>query len=158
VKKWESELAQIARENGGVLQARAVVEFARDESTALHQKFTWDDAAAADEYRLLQARNLIAVAVTVLPGVNTEVRAYVSMYDDRKIPGGGYRTIDSVMSSSISRARFMDQAKQEFGVWQKKYESLSELETVFSAMERVGKTKRRPVDRRGKTCQLVKSA
>jgi hypothetical protein len=43
----------------GRLMADAVVDAARDPSSALHPCFEWDDTAAAHEHRLDQARRLI---------------------------------------------------------------------------------------------------
>jgi hypothetical protein len=44
---------------GGRLTPNAVVEDARDKDSPLHSVFEWDDAVAADRFRIEQARNLI---------------------------------------------------------------------------------------------------
>lgn len=46
-------------ENGGRLTATDVVEAARIETSPLHRYFEWDDDAAAEAYRIEQARRLI---------------------------------------------------------------------------------------------------
>ena len=47
------ELDRIKKSNEeGLLKAEEVVEFARNPTTALHDRFTWDDSAAARQYRL----------------------------------------------------------------------------------------------------------
>lgn len=58
------ELTRIHQENDG-LTARALVDDATPPTAPLHPVFEWDDAKAADGYRLHQGRNLIrAVQVT----------------------------------------------------------------------------------------------
>lgn len=44
----------------GVLTPRAVVKDAKNPKSPLHSEFEWDDSAAAERYRLAQARDLIA--------------------------------------------------------------------------------------------------
>lgn len=58
-KAIAKRLERIARRNGGILTPDAVVEDARDESSPLHEQFTWDDTEAAKQWRLEQARTLI---------------------------------------------------------------------------------------------------
>ena len=50
-KEIQDELELIAEAHGGILYPRDVVEFAKDEETALHSQFTWDDSEAADEVK-----------------------------------------------------------------------------------------------------------
>lgn len=50
-------LQEIAQ--GGRLTAKAVVEDARNEDSPLHAEFEWNDAKAAEKFRLEQARTLI---------------------------------------------------------------------------------------------------
>lgn len=52
-------------ENQGRLTAPDVVDTARSEESLLHPYFEWDDSAAANEYRLTQARHLIRSVVVV---------------------------------------------------------------------------------------------
>lgn len=53
-----NELARINAERGGVTPA-LVVDEARPNDAPLHPAFTWDNAKAAELYRLDEARNLI---------------------------------------------------------------------------------------------------
>jgi hypothetical protein len=115
------ELRRIAKSHGGVLNPHDVVEFARNEKTALHSKFTWDDAKAGHEYRLWQARQVIRVNVEVLEGSKEPVKVFVSLRSDRGV--NGYR--------------LLQQAKDEADAWRVKYRRLIELVPVFEAMDRV---------------------
>ena len=127
------ELEKIRLDHGGVLRAADVVEFARNPRTALHARFTWDDSRAAHEYRLSQARELIRVVISVHPAINKPTRVYVSVESDRK-KGGGYRTMNEVMTNPDYRDELLDEARVDMERFQAKYAVLDELAGVFAAM------------------------
>lgn len=132
-----AELQNIAAENDNILNPRDVVEFARNPETALHSQFEWNDSAAAEEYRLWQARQIIRVTVTMeAPENDPPRRVFVSMMGDRNADGG-YRLLRDVLSDDDMRARLLMEAKAEMVTFRKKYAQLSELAKVFSAMEEV---------------------
>jgi len=134
------ELEQIRRASGGLLRPEDVVKFARNERTALHREFEWDDAKASAEYRLEQARKVIRVAVELLPSPHADqepIRAYVSVASDRVQPGGGYRSITDVMTDDELRAELVNEALGEVKRWRRKYERLRELVPIFRAIDRV---------------------
>lgn len=135
-----AELEQIRQSHGGLLRPEDVVKFARNKRTALHAEFEWDDEKASAEYRLWQARNVIRVAVTVLPSPHSDqepVRAYVSVVSDRVQPGGGYRAIADVMTNDEMRAELVNEALGEVKRWRRKYERLRELVPIFRAIDKV---------------------
>lgn len=68
-------LQQLADDNGGRLTPQAVVADARDPESPLHSRFTWDDAAAAEQHRLSQARQIIRSVEVVIKNTTTTVRA-----------------------------------------------------------------------------------
>ena len=135
----KQELDQIAEANDGLLRASDVVEFAKNPKTALHDRFDWDNTEAAHKWRLHQARQIIRVSVTVIenPKAETEYKAYVSLYDDRKMPQGGYRPFKEVMLDTNHSKQLLKQAHREFKLWQGKYKNLQELAPVFEAMDAV---------------------
>lgn len=139
VEQVREELEAIRSHHGGILRAEDVVEFARDETTALHRQFEWDDTEAAHQYRLEQARRVIRLRVTVTENLGSDrpVPMYVSLSSDRVIPGGGYRPFVDVMSDEQMRAELLRQAMEEFNRVARKYHALEELSPVFAAIERV---------------------
>jgi hypothetical protein len=136
-----TELQSIMRD--GLLRPRDVLEHARDESSALHPFFTWDDSAAAELRRLDEARRVIVsvrVHVQARPdSPPVQVRAFVSLAKDR-IVGRGYRETEVVLSDYDQRAELLRTALQELGALQRKYAVLSELAQVFAAVAQVSKT------------------
>lgn len=137
------ELEEIRHNEGGVLRADAVVDAAQDPSSALHHRFQWNDTEAARKYRILQARWLIKVAVTIIPskGEDFEVQAYVSMHDDRKEEGGGYRAMVDVLSNADQRKKLLAEALKDFERFERKYKLVKALAPVFAAMRKVKRSK-----------------
>lgn len=131
----KQELEALAEANNGLLMPETVVEFARNPETALHSRFEWDDTEAAKRYRLIQARQVIRVTVSVLPNENESVyRVFASLREDRA-NGGGYRMMVDVMTDDQMRRRLLAQAADDFKLWQKKYQQLKELAPVFAQMD-----------------------
>jgi hypothetical protein len=116
----------------------AVVEAARDETSPLHDCFTWDNSEAAHQFRLIEARKLIQVHVTILAGSTETVQAWVSLRDDRQA-GGGYRPIGVVMSRKTMRESLLRDALADLETWRRKYATLKELAGIFAAHDRVKK-------------------
>lgn len=136
----QQELEQIRKENEGILKADLVVEYASDPNSAMHSWFTWDDTEAAEQWRLHEARMLIRINVTSVENEDESLpmRVYVSMEDDRyNRQGGGYRSMEEVLTDVQLRDSLLAQATREFDRWQAKYEHLIELSEVFKAMEKV---------------------
>lgn len=110
-------LHELLEENDGVLTVDAVLEAAQDEDSPLHRHFTWDDSAAANEYRRWQARSLIAKCRIVIESrPDTEVRAFVSLPSDR-VAGGGYRFSFDVMQDADQKADLMRDMQSRIAYW-----------------------------------------
>lgn len=141
------ELEFVRSQHDGVLRPEDVVEFARNERTALHGDFQWDDTAAAQQFRVWQARQVIRLTITVVdsPAGKHSIPMYVSLVTDRQKPGGGYRPLVDVMSSVDMRDELLRQALNELKTVKKKYQQLQELRPIFRAIEKVeSKTQRQP--------------
>jgi hypothetical protein len=142
------ELEFVRSKHGGVLRPEDVVEFARDERTALHGDFQWDDTEAAQQFRLWQARQVIRLVITIVdsPAGKQLIPMYVSLVSDRQQPGGGYRPLVDVMNAEDLRDELLRQALAELKTVRKKYQQLQELRPIFRAIEKVeAKTQRQPV-------------
>lgn len=138
MKDVKLELERIQAENNGLLLPEDVVEAARVKESILHDKFTWDDTAAADRYRLWQARQLITAVVTILPNdpKKAEVVQFVSLKSDRN-DNGGYRSLPIVLSESVLRAQLLRDALSDLGIFQRKYRQLVELSGIFESIDLV---------------------
>lgn len=128
------------RESAGTIQPPQVVERARDTGSALHAYFEWDDGAAAESYRLQQARGLIR-SYTVAVRIRGEdkpqaVRAFVSLSTDRK-RGHGYRALVEVIEDESQYRQLLHDAMAEMTAFRRKYALLSELDVVLQAIDKV---------------------
>jgi len=126
-------------ERDGILFPKAVVDFARDPGTNLHEHFEWDDAKAGYGYRLWQARQLISVQVLYLndkKGEGKEVPAFVSLTEDRVLKGG-YRSMVTILSDDDLRVKMLKDAKRELVRFRQRYQDLVELSDVFREVERI---------------------
>ena len=130
-------LLDICRANGGILKAEEIVEVARDEHHPLHPCFEWDDSLAAAEFRLVQARKLIRITVEVLPQTEDPVRAFVSLMEDRRQPGGGYRLLEAVLSDEEMRDSLLHEALAELNSVRVRYKGIQALAGVWAAMKEV---------------------
>lgn len=100
--KIRAELEAIkASSPGNRLTADAVVAYAKQEDSALHSQFEWDDTLAGHKYRIDQARNLIA---KVRVEVRTDFRRIESVYYVRDPAASskdqGYVSIDDLRSDA----------------------------------------------------------
>ena len=149
-QKQISELQNVLATNeDDVLQAHAVLEQARDVRSSLHPWFDWDDNAAAEKYRLWQARRLIKCYYIVIeqPKVSktklkrfkirqTPIAGFVSLTTDRVKKGGGYRELQTVLKSPEMRRQYVLDALNEVNWWRKKYAHVKELSETFESMDR----------------------
>lgn len=83
----------IAERNGGTIRPQEVVRAARNRNHPCHRLFIWDNDAAAEEFRLIQASQIIRrvrIEVTVTE-LKNPVRA---PFFGRNVKDGGYATLD----------------------------------------------------------------
>lgn len=137
-------LAEIARANGDRIEAPGVVEDARPEGSPLHPCFTWDDAHAAEQFRLVEARQLIRnVYVVPVPAADDAptpepVLCYVNA---RTQEGRGYITTVRAVSDDDLRRQVEDEAIRAFEALRRRYAHIRSLSAVFKAIDLVLKRK-----------------
>lgn len=151
-KDARAELELIREEAGGMLKAEDVLDFARSSNTALHKYFEWDDGEAAYKYRLAQAKEIISVAVIMIPGTDKKVRAYVNLSEDRK-ERLGYRSIVDVYSDEQLLEMLLQDALEELQAFKAKYEklkSLAKMADLFQEIDEVLPKAKKPTKKSSK--------
>lgn len=126
---------------GETVRPSDVVELARDENTALHNLFTWDDSVAAERYREHEAgcilRNIVIVNKDKTEDDKDKavvVRAIMSTNERTK----EYTTVQRIVTNKDSYTRLLAAALAELTAFKKKYETLSgDLEEVFDAIDQI---------------------
>jgi hypothetical protein len=123
----------------GELTPKDVVDDARNPNSPLHSYFEWDDGAAAEHYRLSQARGLIRAVVAIYtrpdqPAQRT--RAYVHIPEPS---APHYRETSHAMSQKKTRDMVLQRAWREFQEWRRRYKDLKEFASVFEAADEIEK-------------------
>lgn len=130
-----AELERIAREGGGEITPDAVVDAARDDKSVIHRHFEWDDATAAEKYRLDQARMIIRSVTIVRDDISAPVQAFVSLNGSG---GRSYRPIDTVLGSRELRMSALAQARRDLEAFKSRYRDLTDvIVELASASEKI---------------------
>lgn len=134
-QKAGEALARIQKGHNGLLEPEMVVEAAKDEKSALHDHFEWDDTVAAAAFRTDQAREIIRSLTVDISRSNIEektVRAFVNV----DIGGErGYTSTFTAMSSEELRKQVLSKAFAELEAWRARHAELSELARIFAAID-----------------------
>ncbi len=130
-KKIRAELAELVNENG-LLTADAVATKAADPESALHKAgpFHWEsDEKAAHQWRLTVARAIIRKLNVVMPndGSETVMPKYISLRQDRRREGGGYRETSQVMNNAELLAELEETASKDIEGVLRRYEMLKDF-------------------------------
>lgn len=134
------ELEKIKEKNGGVLTAGIVLFAAQKVRSPLHKQFEWDDTAAAEEYRLTQARSMlrsVEVVYKEAPSVAPQ-RHYIPVTQqetqdapERKV----YKTTAEILADPVARDELLGNAIRDAIAFRRKYAELQELAKVFHALD-----------------------
>jgi len=119
----------------GELTPEDVVSDARHDNSPLHSYFEWDDSAAAEQYRLKQARGLIRAVVAVYvspdkPAVRTKAFVHINESGAQH-----YREAGHAMSVSKTRKMVLQQAFRELSAWRQRYKDLKEFSELFDVVD-----------------------
>ncbi len=137
------EIERIEKENGEVTN-QAVVDAARPKESVLHGLFEWNDKIAGEKWRLQQARCMLAALVVDQSDDGYDKRAFVNVTPAPENPSNPPRFINykDAMRDEDMRETLLKNAIHELEILKDKYETLTELQEVFTAIESV-KRKRR---------------
>lgn len=104
---------------------QALVEVARDPASHLHKYFEWDDAKAAEQYRLTQARyylRSINIEYVTEECEVIQMRAFVPTYVDGQ--GNQWKPTIEVASTEDGMEQLLRSARRELRAFTKKYGAL----------------------------------
>jgi len=122
-------------ERNGVLTPALVVEESRDETAPLHHRFEWNDGIAAEQYRRVQAAELIReVRVkygTDDKGKDKTVRAFLSVQRDPA--ASTYMPAEEALADDLTRALLLRECEREWKVFKARYGALREFATIVTS-------------------------
>lgn len=99
----------------GRLTPRAVVDVAWDISSSLHSLFVWDDTAAAELYRLDQARTVIRSVRVVVRSHSEIIRVARYVRDPSIGRKQGYAELSSVVDDTQQRQVLIQETNRALG-------------------------------------------
>lgn len=125
-------LSALAKRNGGKIDAEVLLnDTKRNPQSPFRQVMEWDDAEAARQYRLTQARYILRCLTCeiVVQDKVIETRAYAVVGTHDSEPA--YRPIEVVMRDPELRTVHMAAARKEFEEYRTRWNHLSELSRLF---------------------------
>lgn len=111
-----------------------ILDKARDEKTELHKCFDWNDAEAAEKWRLQQARHIVCnLVIKEKPDApKPEVRVFFKTDNE-----SGYKPTVLIMQDKDEYQKLLARALAELNSFRAKYKSLTELDGVFDAIDQL---------------------
>ena len=151
--KASDAIRELAEKNSGTLTPELVLDAAKSKRSPLHSFFCWDNTEAANQYRLIQAAQLIRrIRVTYHPTEDrsVKVRAFVNVVepDDHPEPSdieghgvnarprGIYVGFEQAISVESYREQLLRQCKRDAETFRSKYSAVSEAAKIIEAMDK----------------------
>jgi hypothetical protein len=141
-----AEVQALLDKKGDKVEASDVLASAASPRSPLHPEFEWDDTKAAREHRLLQARNLLnaikVIYVTVEHGEPKSIEySFVSAIQNTDEGGQAhyYISTEEGLKKPDQRAEMLENALSELRAFRRKYAVLTELASVFAAIDKTTK-------------------
>ena len=124
------KVAEEIMEIGEAATPAQIVDRARDEGSELHKCFEWDDAKAAQSYRLQQARTVVHMLVVEEVNPPEEDAAPIRFFVQPD-KGHGYKPIEVVFKRDDEYQMLLQRALAELRDFKRKYERLKELREIL---------------------------
>ena len=109
---------------------KTVLEYAKGINTELHKCFEWDNDVAAEKYRTIQAGNVIRMLYIEPKNEDTPPVRVLSRTSDTI-----YQPTRTFLTNTTEYEDLLKRALSELESFRKKYETLSELESVFEQID-----------------------
>ena len=130
----------LAIEKKDELTAESLLEKAKENNSSLHDFFEWDDTAAAEKWRMVQARNVINEVRVIVN--DTEMYAFESVRINavtEETSEREYKPIVEILNNDDYKAQLVNRAMSEIEHWQKRYEQINELSPIFDSIDATNK-------------------
>jgi hypothetical protein len=131
-----SQLTGVYQQHGE-LTPQIVVDEARPLQAPLHHRFEWDDAAGAEQYRLIQAARMIrSVRIEYTSPQSDEkrfIRAFHSLHESGEPERQGYAPTEEILENEITRRILLRNMQRDIAVLRNRYGHLAEFADMMQA-------------------------
>ena len=130
MEEIEEEFGAVTKEN--------FLDRARPSDSPTHALFEWNDAVAAEKYRLGRSGRIINnldIQITHKDNKPRQVRAFVNVSDGKD--KGSFIGIVRAMSNNDTRRRVINNALAELNAFKAKYASYKEFAGVFKEIDKL---------------------
>lgn len=119
---------------GDNVKPNEIVKYAREHmDSELHKCFTWDDSAAANKWRIHEARNIVGNLVIVKEQDGESEPMYIRIF--HKTAETNYQSISLYVKDMDKYQMLLDEAMRELRAFKKKYANLSELQEILDLID-----------------------
>ena len=129
--------------NGRSVTPKDLVSDASSRKSPLHKYFEWKDEKAAELFRIKQAQYLLnhIIVHVEYEGKSHQSRAFINVKDDEDNASAKrvFVEVERALTSTDLRAQMISDALREANYWRSKYAMLTELNTIFQAIEQAEK-------------------
>ena len=108
-----------------------VLNIAKNENTELHKCFEWDDNAAAEKYRLNQARSILQMIVVIPEEKEVAPRRVFQISSEQNV----YQPLIFFVKNDDEYQVLLSRAIGELRAIATRYKSLEELSDIFGLIE-----------------------
>lgn len=129
-KEIVAEILKGIEKRDGNITPQAVIDIARSEESPIHVLFEWDNSVAADNWRLWQARKVIASVKVEWMGRETDAYWNAKVELDGE-PVQAYYSTEKVMSNEDIYQDILKTAVAELKYWHNKYKEIKELKGLI---------------------------
>jgi len=135
-------LDALREQNGGMLTPEIVVEAAKSEYSPIHKEFEWDFQKAAEKHWRERARNMISHIDIVRVQDDDPDAAVPAFVHVRLIDSGpAYVTMAQVVQVADWREFAIKDCLRMLKGLQKRYEQLTELDSIWAAIDEAEKAR-----------------
>jgi hypothetical protein len=122
------------RDKRGELTPALVVEEARPKNHPLHNRFEWNQSAAAEAWRRQQAHELIRSVKIVYREAteNDTAKSVRAFHAVRRETGHVYETAEEIAEDEFSRALVLRDMEREWKQLHRRYSQFAEFVTLIS--------------------------
>ncbi len=124
-------LEYLYQKNGGKLTSEIVVRDAARHNSPLHDLFDWDDASAAEKYRITRVNGILGTLMTSHRG--GDVRAFLGF--GKRTEGITFRPLEKVLKSQRLREEQINRELRRLDRWKARTAFLPELQQARKAIE-----------------------